>query len=53
MQNMPAYPLASRTWLGGILALLVLVLTVVFMATGALDLKVGLLLGGLALAVLL
>lgn len=50
---MPAYPLATRTWIGGVLALLVLVLDVVFLAIGQMELKPGLLIGGLALAVLL
>jgi hypothetical protein len=50
---MPAYPLAGRTWLGAVLALIVLVLDVVFLAIGQIDLKPGLLIGGLALAVLL
>lgn len=50
---MPAYPLAARTWIGAVLALLVLVLDVVFMAIGGIDLKIGLLIGGLALSVLL
>lgn len=50
---MPAYPLAARTWLGAVLALIVLVLDVVFLAIGQIDLKPGLLIGGLALAVLL
>lgn len=50
---MPAYPLAARTWLGAVIALIVLVLDVVFMAIGQIDLKPGLLIGGLALAVLL
>lgn len=52
MQNMPAYPL-TRTWIGAILALLVLVLDVVFLATTQLDVKIGVLIGGLALAILL
>lgn len=52
MQNLPAYPI-TRSWIGAILALLVLVLVVVFMATGQLDYKEGLLIGGLALAILL
>lgn len=52
MQNLPAYPIA-RSWIGAILALLVLVLDVVFLATGQLDIKPGLLIGGLALAILL
>lgn len=39
-------------WLsiGWLIALLVLVIDVVFLAIGAIDLRVGLLLGGLALA---
>jgi hypothetical protein len=52
MGGLPAYPLA-RSWIGAILALLVLVLDVVFLALGQIDLKPGLLIGGLALAVLL
>ena len=52
MQNMPAYPL-TRTWVGAILALVVLVLDIVFIALGQMDLKPGLLIGGLALAILL
>jgi hypothetical protein len=52
MQGLPAYPIA-RSWIGAILALLVLVLDVVFLATGQMDLKPGLLIGGLALAILL
>lgn len=52
MQNMPAYPL-TRTWIGALLALIVLVLDIVFMVLGTIDLKEGLLLGGLALAILL
>jgi hypothetical protein len=52
MQGLPAYPVA-RSWIGAILALIVLVLDVVFLATGQIDLKAGLLLGGLSLAILL
>jgi hypothetical protein len=52
MGGLPAYPVA-RSWIGAILALLVLVLDVVFLALGQIDLKPGLLIGGLALAVLL
>lgn len=52
MQGVPAYPI-TRSWIGAILALLVLVLDVVFLATGQMDLKAGLLIGGLALALLL
>jgi hypothetical protein len=52
MQNMPAYPL-TRTWIGAILALVVLILDIVFIALGQIDLKPGLLIGGLALAMLL
>jgi hypothetical protein len=50
---MPAYPLTTRTWIGAVLALLVLVVDVVFMAIGTIDLKLGLLIGGLGLAMLL
>jgi hypothetical protein len=50
---MPAYPLTGRTWIGAVIALLVLVLDVVFMALGQIDLKPGLLIGGLAVAWLL
>jgi hypothetical protein len=53
MRNMPAYPVAARTWIGAVLALIVLVLDIVFIALGQLDLKPGLLIGGLALALLL
>lgn len=53
MQGMPAYPFAARTWVGGILALLVLILDVVFIALGQLEIKTGVLIGGLALALLL
>jgi len=49
---MPPYPI-TRTWIGAIIALIVLVLDVVFLATTQLDLKVGLLIAGLALALLL
>ena len=49
---MPAYPL-TRTWVGAILALVVLVLDIVFIALGQLEIKPGLLIGGLALAILL
>lgn len=49
---MPAYPL-TRTWVGAVIALIVLVLDVVFMALGQVDLKPGLLIGGLAVALLL
>jgi hypothetical protein len=52
MGGLPAYPVA-RSWIGAILALLVLVLDVVFLALGQIELKPGLLIGGLALAVLL
>lgn len=52
LQGVPAYPL-TRTWIGALLALIVLVLDIVFLATGQMDLKTGLLVGGLALAVLL
>jgi hypothetical protein len=51
MQNMPAYPIA-RSWVGAILALLVLILDIVFIALGQIELKPGLLIGGLALALL-
>jgi hypothetical protein len=49
---LPAYPIA-RSWIGAILALIVLVLDVVFLALGQVELKLGLMLGGLALAILL
>jgi hypothetical protein len=52
MQGVPVYPV-PRSWIGAIIAGLVLVLDVVFMALGQLELKEGLLIGGLALAVLL
>lgn len=52
MQSMPAYPL-TRTWIGAILALVVLILDIVFIALGQLEIKPGLLIGGLALAILL
>jgi hypothetical protein len=52
MQNVPAYPI-TRSWIGAILALLVLVLDIVFLVLGQIDLKPGLLIGGLALALLL
>jgi len=52
MQGIPAYPMA-RSWIGAILALLVLILDIVFIALGQLELKEGLLIGGLALALLL
>jgi|GEM_PF-3561555 len=52
MQGLPTYPIA-RSWIGAIIALLVLVLDVVFLATGQMELKTGLLIGGLALAYLL
>jgi hypothetical protein len=52
MQGVPAYPIA-RSWIGAILALLVLVLDIVFIVLGQMELKVGLLIGGLALALLL
>ena len=52
MQGLPAYPLA-RSWIGALLAIIVLVLDVVFLALGQIDMKPGLLIGGLALALLL
>jgi uncharacterized membrane protein YccF (DUF307 family) len=39
--------------LGWLLALVVLIIDIVFMAVGSIDLKVGLLIGGVALARLL
>jgi hypothetical protein len=52
MQNIPAYPIA-RSWLGAVLALVVLILDIVFMVLGQIELKQGLLIGGLALALLI
>lgn len=52
MQNMPAYPL-TRTWIGALLALIVLLLDIVFLVLGQIDLKPGLLIAGLGLAILL
>jgi hypothetical protein len=52
MQGLPVYPIA-RSWIGAVLALLVLILDIVFIALGQLELKEGLLIGGLALALLL
>lgn len=50
--NFPAAPVASSI-IGWVLALLVLVLVIVFWAIGALEPRLALLLGGLALARLL
>lgn len=52
MNGLPAYPV-TRTWIGALLALLVLIIDVVFLVLGMIDTKVGVLIGGLALAVLL
>jgi hypothetical protein len=52
MNGLPAYPV-TRTWIGALLALLVLILDVVFLVLGMIDTKEGVLIGGLALAVLL
>jgi hypothetical protein len=43
-------PTWGGTVIGGLIALLALLIDIVFMATGQIDLKVGLLIGGVALS---
>lgn len=52
MQTWPAAPISSSI-LGWIIALLVLIIDIVLMAIGQMELRLGLLIGGCALARLL